>query len=80
MKLRPILDWVYFLSSLYLIYVIILNILMIFGIVFLFHKRVIERDFNDIWAIEFIIPLMLLIDLLFISYVTKCPRSFIFIF
>ncbi len=73
MKIRPFLDRVYFLSSLYLVYVIILNILMIFGIVFLFHKRVIERDFNEIWAIEFIIPLMLLIDLLFISYVTKCP-------
>jgi hypothetical protein len=73
MSIRPFLDRVYFLSSLYLVYVIILNILMIFGIVFLFHKRVIERDFKEIWAIEFIIPLMLLIDLLFISYVTKCP-------
>lgn len=52
---------------------------MIFGAVFLFHKRVIEWDYQDYWEIELIIPILLLVDLVFISFITKCPANPVFI-
>ncbi len=78
-KVRAWSDRLYFLSTFYFIYTTMLNIVMICGIVFLFHKRIIERDYQDFWYIEVIIPILLLLDQLFISYVTKCPFNFVFI-
>lgn len=52
---------------------------MIAGLCFLFNQRVIIKDYNDYWFIELLIPILIFIDLLFISYLKKCPFNFVFI-
>lgn len=69
----------FFLSSLYFGYVVFLNLTMIAGLSFLFNQRVLIKDYNDYWLIELLIPILLLIDLVFISYLKKCPLNFVFI-
>lgn len=78
--LRAIGNNLYFLSGLYFGYVMLLNFTMIAGLCFLFNQRVILKDYNDYWYIELLIPILIFLDLVFISYLKKCPFNFVFIF